>query len=234
MRILIFGGLTAVGVSITDYFLQEGIETCVVKSSVFNEFEEEQELFFGRHALYQAIDSESEFESELSIDTVCFAGHFDERKETTRSDLLNHLKRVLSRERKVETVILLSHAVVGTSDEMARGAASEKAYFEEIECLATTLFESREDNGKRRLLILRLPNLTNKENNILSIDSYEEQIDRNEMAKRVFELTKCDYENGVHYFHLVRNQDQESTKRGEWESQLVEENQSLSSNETKK
>lgn len=232
MRILIFGGLTAVGASITNCFLQEGIETWVLKSSPFNEFEEEQELFFGRHALYQAIDSESEFESELSIDTVCFAGHFDERKEATRSELLNQFKSVLNRERKMETVILLSHAVVGTSDESARAAASEKVYFEKIERQATSLFESREGNGSRRLFILRLPNLTNKENDILSIDSYEEQIDRNEMAKQVFELTRCDYENGVHYFQLVRNQEQKS--RGEWELQLVEKIQSLPSNETKK
>jgi hypothetical protein len=223
MRILIFGGLTAVGTSITNFFLQEGIETKVVKSTPFREAEEEQELFFGRNDLYRAIESGSDLEGDEAVETVCFAGHFDELTENTKSQLFKNLETVLERFHSVETVILLSHAVAEEAEKGERALPEEKELFREIEEGFTTHFENRDGAAKRRLFILRLPNLKSKEKELLSIDTYIEIVDINEIAKSIFKLTRLKIKKGVHTFRLVRDNEHGLRERGDDDPLALEE-----------
>jgi hypothetical protein len=224
MRILIFGGLTAVGTSITNHFLQEGIETKVVKSTPIKEAEEEQEFFFGRNEMYRAIESCSDLEGNEAIDTVCFAGHFDDdKKGTVKVELFNNLETILERFPSLRTVILLSHVAVDEAGEDKRTLLDERALLKEIEVGFKTHFENRGEALKRRLFVLRLPNLTSKEKDLLSLDPKTEKIDINEMAKSVFELTNLEHKNGVHTFRLERRNEPESKKGGDISPLVIEE-----------
>jgi len=222
MRILIFGGLNAVGASITNYFLQEGVETKVVKTTPFNEAEEEQELFFGRNELYRAIDSRSELEDEdgESIDTVCFAGHLEKQK---KEELFKDFETVLKGCRKVETVILLSQDFVGERGDDERADVSEEDYFQDIERRFSDQFESREKAEKCRLFILRLPK------GLLSNKPFKEKKEIKKMAKAVFELAGCPHQNGVHAFRFVSNKNFGSMESGEGTPFRVEESHPLTS-----
>lgn len=56
MKVIIFGGLNPIGGALTSHFLEQGIETSVVKSFIRSNEEDTIELFFGRNASYHSYD----------------------------------------------------------------------------------------------------------------------------------------------------------------------------------
>ncbi len=197
MKILIYGGLGPAGFGLTSFFLEEGIETSVVKSSLRAENEEEAELFIGRNALFQSIDPDMRA-SETEADVVCFANFLTDWKEGAFEEAQHLFEETAHAEQKRRLVVLFT--IKDTSEETCDGPTSVYNRLEEI---YQTMY--KKSNQSSPWLIIRVC-----QNWLEQVSTKTPPKDKQkDIFQPLQELVDSNLESGLHIYEWIKCSEEE-------------------------